>query len=94
MAEAVAGDRIQVREGAAVWREVAGETVVLVLQSSLYLGVNEAGSVLWPAMVEGTTADQLAGALQARFQLTDEQARADVAAFVAACRDQGLLEPA
>jgi hypothetical protein len=84
--------RIKVREGAAAWREVEGETIVLQLESSLYLGINAAGTVLWPAMVEGATADDLTDRLASAFSIDRSRAAADVETFLALCREHNLLE--
>lgn len=85
-------DVVKVREGAAAWREVDGEIILLGLQSSTYLGVNGAGSVLWPMMVEGTTDEAMASRLVERYGIDRARADGDVAAFVQACRSRGLLE--
>ena len=84
-------EQIRVREGAAVWREVDGETVLLALDSSMYLGVNRTGTALWPLMVEGTTRGELVDRLASRYDIDARRAAMDVDAFVAACRDQRLL---
>lgn len=84
--------RVKIREGATVGREIDGETVLLDLESSVYLGLNRTGTLLWPAMVAGTTEDALAEALVDAFGISADQAAADVAAFVTSCRARGLLE--
>ncbi|MGH8883784.1 MAG: PqqD family protein [Egibacteraceae bacterium] len=84
---------IKVRDGATIWREVDGETIVLALQSSRYLGLNRTGTVLWPTMVEGTTTMDLIDLLVSRFAIDRDRAESDVAAFVGSCRARGLLEP-
>lgn len=84
---------IKVREGAAAWREVDGEIILLGLESSTYMGVNGAGSALWPLIVEGTDIDALARRLVDEYGIEAERARADAEAFVDACRARRLLEP-
>lgn len=86
------GARVRLRDDAVVWREIDGETVVLDLGSSRYLSVNGAGTVLWPALVRGTTPTALADLLVASFGIDEEQARVDVAAFLDVCRARDLLE--
>ena len=87
------GSRIKLREGAASWREIDGETILLDLESSKYLGLNRAGTVLWPAIVHGSSKDELTQRLAAEFELDPDQAARDVDAFIAACRERNLLEP-
>ncbi|CCG01342.1 PqqD family protein [Blastococcus saxobsidens] len=84
---------VKLRERAAAWREVDGEIILLGLESSTYLGVNGAGSTLWPLMVEGTTSESMANRLVERYGIDRTRADGDVAAFVEACRTRGLLEP-
>ena len=91
MADPRTGELIKVREGAAVWRRIDDETVLLALDSSTYIGVNHTGTELWPAMVEGTTRDELVERLVARFDVDAQRAAADVDAFVDACRAHSLL---
>jgi hypothetical protein len=83
---------VKLRQGAAAWREVDGEIIVLGLESSTYLGVNDAGSELWPLLVEGTTVETMAERLVNRFGIDHSRAVADVAAFVESCRSRELLE--
>lgn len=92
MSDADGGTQVKVRDGAAVWREVDGETVLLDLASSTYLGINPAGTVLWPAMVEGAPLGQLADLLQERYGLPRDQAEVDARNFVDTCRQRGLLQ--
>lgn len=86
------GARVRLRDDAVVWREIDGETVVLDLGSSRYLSVNGTGTVLWPALVRGTTLAALADLLVSSFGIDEEQARVDVAAFLDVCRARDLLE--
>jgi len=82
---------VRLRQGAAVWREVDGETVALDVAASDYLGINAAGSALWPALVRGTTRDELGEILQQRFGLDAAAASADVEAFLTALKARNLL---
>lgn len=85
--------RLRLRPAAALWREVHGETIVLQLDQSQYLGVNAAGTVLWPALVAGATRDELVGRLLSAYAIGQDQAALDVDAFLLACRAHNLLEP-
>jgi hypothetical protein len=83
---------IKLRQGAASWREIDGETILLDLDTSKYLGLNRAGSALWPAIVHGSTRDELVSRLATEFDLETDRAANDVDAFVAMCRQRNLLE--
>lgn len=73
------------------WRHVEGEVVALDLRDSMYLGINEAGAVLWPLLAEGTTRADLVDTLAERFALEPDRATADVDAFLTMLRERDLL---
>lgn len=83
---------IKVRDDAAVWREIDGETVVLDLTSAQYLGLNRSGTRLWSAIVAGSTEDDLIAVLVQDFDVSPERAAVDVQDFLALCRKRGLVE--
>lgn len=76
------------------WQPVDDEVVVLDLNASVYLAVNDTGAVLWPLVAEGTTEHQLVEELTSRFPVDEDDARADVAAFVDQLRSLTLVEDA
>jgi chromosome segregation ATPase len=71
---------------------VDGEVVVLDKRRSMYYGVNETGGRLWSALREGATEAELLQILVDEHDVTQEQAAADLAAFVQQLDDAGLLE--
>lgn len=85
--------RLTLREGAVAWQEVEGETILLDLAASEYLGVNRSGSALWPALVDGATEGELVDRLCTAYDLPRQRAADDVAAFLDVCRTRGFLEP-
>lgn len=91
MTKTTGDERVKVRDGAAVWREIEGETVLLALDSSMYLALNRTGTELWPMMVRGTTYGEMTEHLVATFDVDVQRAADDVAAFVASCRQRHLL---
>jgi hypothetical protein len=64
---------------------------VLDIEQSHYLNLNLTGSVLWLKLAEGATERQLVSKLVEEFEVDESTARDDVVAFVASCRDSGLL---
>jgi Coenzyme PQQ synthesis protein D (PqqD) len=74
------------------WREIAGETVVLDVPSSLYLSANASGSILWAELEHWATADSLAARLVAAFGIEPHRAAKDAEAFLATLDAHGLLE--
>jgi Coenzyme PQQ synthesis protein D (PqqD) len=84
---------LKLRAEALEWREVEGEVVALDVRASQYLAVNRTGAVLWPLLVAGTDREALVAAVLAEFEVDSATAQRDVDAFVAALREQDLLEP-
>lgn len=82
----------RLKEEAVEWREVEGEIVALDLQRSEYLSINATGAVMWHALTEGATKEALVAKLCERFEVDEEQASSDVAAFVADLEGRNLLE--
>jgi Coenzyme PQQ synthesis protein D (PqqD) len=82
---------LRVREGAAVWRQIDDETVVLAMDSSMYLALNATATELWPMLVDGATRAELVARLQAVFDVEEARAEADVEEFLAACDRHRLL---
>jgi hypothetical protein len=75
------------------WQQIEGETILLDLAASTYLGVNGAGTVLWPGLVEGCTREELVSRMCDAYDVDRAQAAVDVKAFLAECRGRGFLEP-
>lgn len=82
---------LRLRDEGLNWREIDGEVVVLDIERSHYLNLNATGCVLWLMLAEGATERQLVDKLIAEFAVTEPTARDDVEAFVASCRENGLL---
>jgi len=83
--------KLKLRSEAVDWRQVDDEIVVLIKDSSTYVAVNSAGAVIWPALAEGATRDDLVALLQERFGIDAGRAATDADAFVAALAEQNLL---
>lgn len=85
--------RVKLREGAVAWRQVGEEIILLDLTASEYVAINGSGSLLWPALLEGTSRRELVERLLASYGLTETQAATDVDTFLESCRVRGFLEP-
>ncbi len=80
-----------------VLRQVADTWVVMPLgQVSLdfngMLTLNETGALLWQALEKGGDAEALTNALTAEYDVSAEQAREDVDAFLAKLQQAGCLQ--
>ena len=76
------------------WRVVDGEVIALDGRAGMYLSTNRAGVLLWSALGEGATRDQLVERLAGAFGLADDAAQRDVDAFLDQLAARDLLEPA
>ena len=73
------------------WREIDGEVIALEARGSTYVAANGAGTLLWRALVDGTTREQLVDELVAAYGIDRERAAADAERFLAQLAEQGLL---
>jgi Coenzyme PQQ synthesis protein D (PqqD) len=85
-------DLLRLRTGSVEWRIIDGEILALDLRSSIYLGLNRSGAVLWEDVVGGTTREALVERLMETFAVDAATAERDVAAFLRALDDHDLLE--
>ena len=86
-----AEQRLRIDPEKVEWREVEGEVVALDVGRSEYIAVNASGAILWSALVEGSTRDELVQALVAEFEVDEERAAADVDAFLESLSERGIL---
>ena len=80
-----------------VLRQVAGTWVVLPLGAetvnfSGMLQLNESGAMLWRVLEEGGSQDALVEALLGEYDVTREQAEADVQEFLAKLTQTGCMQ--
>ena len=73
------------------WREVDGEVIALEARGSTYLAANGAGALLWRALADGSTREDLAETLVRAYGIDREQAATDADRFVDSLSAQGLL---
>jgi len=83
---------VRLRDSGLEWRVLEDETIVLDLEGSRYLAINDTGTLLWPLLAQGATREQLVAAVTARWGIEAGQATRDVDAFCGALQDEGLLE--
>lgn len=79
-----------------VLREVAGQAVVIATgeASKKFHGMvklNGTGKVIWQGLADGLSEEQVAERLVAEYDVTAEQAAADVHAFTKKMADEGFL---
>jgi hypothetical protein len=73
------------------WREIDGEVIALEARGSTYVAANGAGTLLWRALVAGSTREGLADELVRAYGIDPSRATADADRFVTELAEQGLL---
>ncbi len=78
-------------------REIADEMILVPIKAgvgdlrSIFV-LNEWGAAVWKRMAQGATAEDLAAALHAAYEVTPEEARLDVSRFLESLLSEGLVE--
>lgn len=85
--------RLEVRHQNLTWRRISDEVIILDLDRSVYLALNQSAAVLWEKLADGATSDDLEQLLVAEFGVDVAHAQSDVAAFLASCERENLVQP-
>jgi len=83
-------DIVKLRDGVE-WRHVDEQILALDTKSSTFFNLNRTGAMLWSALSEGRTREQLADELVAKFKIDSQTARRDVDAYIDTLAKHGLL---
>lgn len=75
-------------------RLIAGEAVILSLDTKVLRGLNPVGSRVWDLIDGARTVDEIVDVIVVEFDVTRAVAAADVEAFVGQLVDRGLAAPA
>lgn len=75
-------------------REVAGETVLVDLDSELYFSLNATGAFIWSQVTSGLGRDEITAAVIERFGIEHDRANDDVDRLFSELVEAGLLLPA
>ena len=86
--------RYQLCHDAVAWRDVDGEVVALDLSSGEYVTLNGAGRLLWLALDEPVSVDDLAQLLVTSFGISREQGIADCLTFLSDLEGRSLVASA
>jgi hypothetical protein len=83
--------KLRLRSEDLAWRMIDDEVVVVDMRTSTYLNTNGSGALLWRALVDGATYEDLAARLVEEFGIDADRAIADVDRFLDAVSSRGLL---
>jgi hypothetical protein len=74
--------------------ELAGEMVILNLNSESYFGLDEVGTRMWTALTTSQTIQAAYDSLLAEYDVSEEQLRDDLVELIDKLVKQGLVEVA
>lgn len=83
---------VKIRTQGLTWQAVGDDLIVLDLDGSVYLKLNGTARLLWERLSEGSDQSQLVDALVDDYDIEQDVAAADVAAFLDDLRARALLE--
>lgn len=84
-------DQIVRRNEKTASRVLAGEAIVLTPQNSKIHSFNETGSRIWELLAKEPTVRELVAKIRSEFEVSEEQARADVIAFLEELAAKGIV---
>lgn len=75
-------------------RLIAGEAVILSLDTKVLRGLNAVGSRVWDLIDGHRSVEEIVDVIVAEFDVAQPEAAADVGAFLRELVDKGLVTPA
>ena len=74
-----------------IYRELAGEVVLLNLQSGVYYGLDAVGSRVWQLLTQSRGVDDVCATLIDEYDVSAETLRADVHRLIGELSEKGLV---
>ena len=75
-----------------VFRDLAGEAVILNLDSGMYFGLNEVGTRFWHLLSEYGSTEQAIATLLTEYEVEEGCLRRDIEALVQQLLDKSLVQ--
>jgi hypothetical protein len=72
--------------------DLAGETILLSMQSAMYYGLDEVGSRIWELVRDPIRVSEVSEAIAREYDVERLQCEADVIDFLRALETKGLIE--
>ena len=83
--------QVRIPEGV-LFKELAGETVLLNLNTGVYFGLDAIGSRIWQLIQDGRSLQQLLAILLDEFDVDRARGEADLTTLVSSLCEHGLLQ--
>ena len=74
-----------------VFRDLAGEAVVLNLGTSMYFGLNAVGTQIWRLISEGCSSEQIVATLLEEYEIEEARVQKDLDILLEQLNDVGLI---
>ena len=74
-----------------VFRDLAGEAVILNLASGTYFGLNEVGTRMWNLLAEHGSSEQALAVLLEEYEVEEAPLRQDIDALMHTLVEKGLI---
>jgi hypothetical protein len=74
-----------------VFRDLAGEAVILNLATGTYFGLDAVGTRMWHLMAEHGSTEKVVKALLAEYEVEEGQLRRDLNDLIRQLKDKGLV---
>lgn len=83
---------LRLKVGSLDWVQTSEEMVILDGRAEAYFTTNPTGTLLWSALQEGTTREELIDLLRETFDIDRTRAESDVEAYLAQLNDLNMLD--
>ena len=84
-------DQVVCKDRQTASRVMAGEAIVLTPMNSKIYNFNETGSRIWEWLDGKPTVGELVAHMQCEFKVSEEQAQADIVAFLEELASKGMV---
>ena len=74
-----------------VFRDLAGEAIILNLGTGMYFGLNAVGTQIWRLISEGQSSEQIVAALLEEYEIDEARVRQDLDILLEQLNDAGLV---
>ena len=74
-----------------IFREIDGETVILDMESGVYVGLDDIGTFVWSLMEEGISLQNLLNEILLEYDVESQQCLDDLQEFLSELVDGGFI---
>jgi hypothetical protein len=83
--------RVEINDGV-VWRDVAGDVVILNVEAGVYFGIDGSGSQMWRELAEHGSVEKTLESLQKQFEVEPDELRRDLDDLLDKLVQKGLVQ--